>query len=229
MNKPKRRGHIKRVISAKIAQWLTPLFIRIIAKTWRIRWQGEDIYCGEHKDVIISFWHQTIPTAIGSHRDKNICVMVSLNRDGEMISRVATRMGYSTVRGSSSSRGREAFEEITTTVADEIPIAFTPDGPRGPMHSVAHGVLWASPITGRTIYSMGVAAEKYWSANSWDRMFLAKPFSKIVINYDAGMGVVDRTQMSDKNYRDQQTNRLQEVMNECESAAKKTLSEWCNE
>jgi len=43
------------------------------------------------------------------------------------------------------------------------------------------------------------------------------------------MGVVDRTQMSDKNYRDQQTNRLQEVMNECESAAKKTLSEWCNE
>jgi lysophospholipid acyltransferase (LPLAT)-like uncharacterized protein len=76
---------------------------------------------------------------------------------------------------------------------------------------------------------MGVAAEKYWSANWWDRMFLAKPFSKIVINYDAGMGVVDRTQMSDKNYRDQQTNRLQEVMNECESAAKKTLSEWCNE
>ncbi|MDG1405532.1 MAG: hypothetical protein P8R35_04895, partial [Planctomycetota bacterium] len=79
MSKPKRRGHYKRVITAKIAEWVTPLFIHVVAKTWRIRWEGENIYRGEHEKVIISFWHQTIPTAIGSHRYKNICVMVSLN------------------------------------------------------------------------------------------------------------------------------------------------------
>lgn len=229
MSKPKRRGHYKRVITAKIAEWVTPLFIHVVAKTWRIRWEGENIYRGEHEKVIISFWHQTIPTAIGSHRYKNICVMVSLNRDGEMISRVANRMGYSTVRGSSSAGGREAFEEITTTVGDEIPIAFTPDGPRGPMHSVAPGVLWASAATGRKIYALGVAAEKYWSANSWDRMFLAKPFSKIVIRYDEKMGTIDRKKMTDKGYRDQQAEKLKQIMTDCEQSAKKSLSEWCNE
>jgi lysophospholipid acyltransferase (LPLAT)-like uncharacterized protein len=229
MGKAKRRGNTKRVITAKIGGWITPLLIKLIAKTWRVRWEGEDIYRGEHKDVIISFWHQTIPTAIGSHRNKNICVMVSLNRDGEMISRVAKSMGYSTVRGSSSAGGREAFNEITKTVDRDTPIAFTPDGPRGPFHSVASGVLRASAVTGRTIYVFGVAAEKYWSANSWDKMFLAKPFSKVVIRYDSQMGVLDEEKIKNKDYRDEQAARLKKIMDDCENEAKQNLIDWCDE
>ncbi|MBC8369906.1 MAG: lysophospholipid acyltransferase family protein [Planctomycetes bacterium] len=229
MKKVNRRGHTRRVITAKIAQLVTPLLVKIVARTWRIRWEGEDIYRGNHKNVIISFWHQTIPTAIGSHRNKNICVMVSLNRDGEMISSVATRMGYSTVRGSSSAGGRKAFNEITTKISADVPIAFTPDGPRGPFHSIAPGVLWASAVTGRKIYTFGVAAEKKWSANSWDKMFLAKPFSKVVIRYDSRMGVVDRNRITNKDYRTQEAERLKTIMDECEDAAKQCLSEWCNE
>jgi hypothetical protein len=60
-------------------------------------------------------------------------------------------------------------------------------------------------------------------------MFLAKPFSKIVIRYDEKMGPIDREQMSDKNYRDQQAEKLKQIMTDCEQSAKKSLSEWCNE
>lgn len=228
MSKKKRRGHTKRVISAKIAEWITPTLMRMVARTWDVRWEGEDIYRGNYKDVIISFWHQTIPTAIGSHRDKNICTMVSLNRDGEMISRVANRMGYTTVRGSSSAGGREAFKEITTKISRDIPIAFTPDGPRGPFHSVAPGVLWASAVTGRKIYTFGVAAEKKWEAKSWDKMFMAKPFSKVVIRYDSRMGEVDSLRVTDKEYLEQKAVELKNIMNECEDAAKETLRSWIN-
>ncbi|MDP6963003.1 MAG: lysophospholipid acyltransferase family protein [Planctomycetota bacterium] len=201
----------------------------MIARTWRVRWEGDDIYRGDFKDVIISFWHQTIPTALGSHRNKNICVLVSLNRDGEMISRVAKRMGYSTIRGSSSSRGRDGFKEITETVSRNVPIAFTPDGPRGPFHSIAPGVLWASAVTGRTIYTFGVAADRKWEANSWDKMFMAKPFSRVVIRYDSRMGVVQRSEMKSKEARLAKAEELQQIMNDCEQEAYQALEDWKNE
>jgi hypothetical protein len=43
------------------------------------------------------------------------------------------------------------------------------------------------------------------------------------------MGTIDREKMTDKGYRDQQAEKLKQIMTDCEQSAKKSLSEWRNE
>lgn len=168
--------------------------MRLLASTWRVKILNQELLSLHHTEgsaPILAFWHQQIPAAIGSHRGYPVRVMVSKNRDGQMIADLAARLGYKTIRGSSSRGALQALREMLKVAEGSEALGFTPDGPRGPLHSVAPGVVFVAAVSGRVLMTVGFAASRAWHAKSWDRMVIPKPFARIVIAYDATLGVLD--------------------------------------
>ncbi|MDH5465603.1 MAG: hypothetical protein OEW60_08205, partial [Thiovulaceae bacterium] len=58
-------------------------------------------------------------------------------------------------------------------------IVITPDGPRGPRHSVADGVVTLSQKLDLPIIAQSVVPSKYWRLKSWDQFIIPKPFGTL--------------------------------------------------
>ena len=107
--------------------------------------------------------------------------MISENFDGEWIARVIRRFGYGTARGSTSRGGPRALAQLRREVRDGRPAGFAVDGPRGPAQSVQPGAVWLAGRTGSPILPFHIEAERYWSARSWDRTQVPRPFSRVAV------------------------------------------------
>ncbi len=62
-------------------------------------------------------------------------MLISEHRDGEIIARIAERLGYRTVRGSTSRGAARALLGRRACIEQGGELAVTPDGPRGPARS----------------------------------------------------------------------------------------------
>ncbi|HJU75821.1 MAG TPA: DUF374 domain-containing protein, partial [Gemmatimonadaceae bacterium] len=88
-----------------------------------------------------------------------------------------------TIRGSTSRGGAKALVEIARTLGRGIEVAITPDGPRGPVHTIAPGVVYAARRANVPVIPIGVRASNAWRLNTWDRFMIPKPFARITIEY----------------------------------------------
>ena len=71
--------------------------------------------------------------------------------------------------------------QLRREMAEGRAAAFTVDGPRGPAGVAQPGALWLAGATGNPILPFHIEAEKYWSARSWDRTQIPKPFSAVAL------------------------------------------------
>jgi lysophospholipid acyltransferase (LPLAT)-like uncharacterized protein len=143
----------KRRQVALIVGVATPL-VATLGRTWRFTSEGAEAYeqvlaAGERP--IMAFWHGRILPGIAFWRDRGIVVMTSENFDGEWISRVIERFGFSVVRGSSSRGGAKALVQMKRLMQQGNPTAFTIDGPRGPAERAQPGAVWLAKATGQPI------------------------------------------------------------------------------
>jgi len=170
----------------RLAAALGPFLFKGLAATWRTtRFRSEYLEAKGETDqrTLVAVWHESIPTGTVLHRNRGYVALVSMHRDGQMISTIMNRLGFKTVRGSSSKGGSQALREMLAAGREPIPLVITPDGPRGPAHSVAPGALFLAAMLGRPVTAYGYACNRSWRAKSWDRMVLPKPFCKIVIGF----------------------------------------------
>lgn len=160
--------------------------IRLLAMTWRI-----EVRNGEHigllranrKPFIFALWHGQLLPLLWHHRNQGIALVISEHRDGERIARVATGMGYTLVRGSSTRGGGRALIQLSRVLQSGGEAAITPDGPRGPARSVAQGVLVAAQRSGAAILPIGVTSSRAWRLRSWDSFMIPKPFARVTVGY----------------------------------------------
>jgi lysophospholipid acyltransferase (LPLAT)-like uncharacterized protein len=103
-------------------------------------------------------------------------ILISDHRDGELITQVIRRLGFSVVRGSTTRGGTRALREMTLRI-DSGHLCVTPDGPRGPRRHVHQGLAYLGSRTGFPIVGAGMAFQRPWRAKSWDRFCVPRPFS----------------------------------------------------
>jgi lysophospholipid acyltransferase (LPLAT)-like uncharacterized protein len=103
-------------------------------------------------------------------------ILISEHRDGELITQVVKRLGFSVVRGSTTRGGVRALREMSLRI-DHGHLCVTPDGPRGPRRSVHQGVAYLASRTGLPIVGAGMAFKKPWRAKSWDQFCVPRPFT----------------------------------------------------
>lgn len=225
-SKPRRRRRWTRRLSNRLALLFGPVLFRLLSKTWRVEILNLPTRDALHKPdsaPVFSFWHQQIPAALGSHRGYPVRVMVSLNRDGAMIANLSRRLGFQSVRGSSSRGASAALREMLELAKGPEALGFTPDGPRGPLHSIAPGVIFMAAASGRPILAVGFAASRAWRAGSWDRMVIPKPFARITVFYDDALGVPDSAAAQEGPEQEAACRHLKERMDYAESVAQEAL------
>jgi hypothetical protein len=103
-------------------------------------------------------------------------ILISDHADGEMITQVVRRLGFSVLRGSTTRGGVRALREMLGKV-DRGHLCFTPDGPRGPRRRVQAGMIYVASRLGLPIVGAGMAFARPWRAQSWDRFAVPRPFS----------------------------------------------------
>jgi lysophospholipid acyltransferase (LPLAT)-like uncharacterized protein len=109
--------------------------------------------------------------------------MVSQHRDGELVSRMVNRMGYETVRGSSTRGGAEAALDMLERIRKGQPGAMICDGPRGPIYKMKPGTPFLAIQAQAPIVPVSAAASSRWIFSSWDRFQVPKPFARVHIIY----------------------------------------------
>ena len=109
--------------------------------------------------------------------------MVSSSFDGELIARVVNRLGYRAIRGSSTRGAVRALLGMHDQAAQGVSTSFTADGPKGPRFVAKPGPLLLARSTQQPIYCFHLAPRRAWQLNTWDRMLIPKPFTKVHLRW----------------------------------------------
>ncbi len=160
------------------------LVIWLIGPTLRYRVENWEEFADakrEHGRLIYSFWHNQIFAGMFFWRKRNIVVMTSAHFDGEYIARIIQRFGYGAARGSSTRGGIRAVLELSKHLSRGLDVAFTVDGPKGPVYRVKPGPVWLSRKTGVPIFPFHFEPLRAWKLRSWDSLRIPKPFSPVVL------------------------------------------------
>ncbi len=163
--------------------WLLILALGRLARVRAVGYHHWRQAVSSGRGVLAMVWHGRILLPIYLHRHQGIIPMVSLHEDGEMIARTVERLGYRTIRGSSTRGGREAFQEMLAALSHGEICAIMPDGPRGPRHHLKPGAIRLAHRSGAFLVPVTFSCDRPIFARSWDRFMLWRPLARAVIFY----------------------------------------------
>lgn len=187
------RRAAKRARRNVLASRLGGVLLRVLARTWRIRYVNREPVDALHRaarPVVMVLWHGELLPLLWTERVRGLTVLISEHGDGEIVARVALSLGYRTVRGSTSRGGGRALLGMSRALEqDGRSLAITPDGPRGPARTFAPGALIVAQRTGAPVVTMAAGASRAWRLKSWDSFLIPKPFARVTVAYGDPIGV----------------------------------------
>lgn len=182
--------HLLTNIKISLLSFLGCLILKIIfltaGKTKLLTVRSEKYNRSREKPVIIVFWHGQQLLMLGvlkelfhNHLKRKIFVLISEHNDGRLIAGAINYFGLDSIAGSSSKNAKKATIKLIRALEGGDNIAITPDGPKGPIHELKHGVIKIAQLSGYPIVPMAVGCSAYWELRSWDKMKIPKPFCKL--------------------------------------------------
>ena len=172
-------------IKRKLLVWLVPPLVYLLIKLLFFTCKKK-FYVGNNASLtpcIYALWHGELLMAASAYKyytkRTTIDTIVSNHFDGELAARLMQLFGGGTIRGSSSKGGASVLRNALKSLQKKRDIALTPDGPRGPRHSVADGAAVLAMMKKVPIITMNCNPTSYWSIKSWDRFCIPKPFCTI--------------------------------------------------
>lgn len=164
---------------------VVPFFMQLVVRF--IYFTNKKIYhhpkIDENESFIVSFWHGELLMQPFNYKKLKprgkVSAMISEHKDGEAITRTVEYLGIHSIRGSSSKGGAKVLISAIKEIKNGDDIAITPDGPRGPRHSIADGIVAISQKTNAKILLFNCKPTKYWQFNSWDKFIVPKPFGTL--------------------------------------------------
>ena len=180
-----RRFTLRQRITLRIIISLGYWLIRLIGPTLRVSIsyeEGAQETLGQ-RPLIGSFWHSCLIPATYICRNLGVRVMSSNSYDGEYMGRIIHKFGFVAVKGSSSRNAVRALLGLRRALEDGWTVAFTLDGPRGPRHKVKPGPVALARSSGVPLTMFHAAVDKAWVLNTWDKLMVPVPFSRVLIRF----------------------------------------------
>ena len=168
----------------RIVPSVVAVLLRLLGTTLRYESIFEE---GGHADqpgepAVWCFWHRCLLTAACYfHGRPRTTLLISASFDGELIARTIERLGYETVRGSSSRAGAEGLRALASAVLQGATGVIPGDGPRGPRYLLKPGIARLARLTGMPVYTFYLLPQRAWVLRSWDALLIPRPFSRVVI------------------------------------------------
>lgn len=181
----------------KILAFIASILLRLLRLTYRykLEFQSEahrlqfKNYLDSKKpkfedSFLLAFFHQDELALIPYFKNTGFAVLVSLSKDGEIMSQASTRLGYLPVRGSSSRGAVSGLIASIKKVKEGYNFAFAVDGPRGPIFKVKEGICAVSKKTGRPILPVRAhISNEFIFEKSWNKAKFPKPFTTITLKF----------------------------------------------
>ncbi|MCW8895796.1 MAG: lysophospholipid acyltransferase family protein [Sulfurimonas sp.] len=170
-----------RAIALIIVPFLGALFIRLIYLTNKK--ELEPAVVESDTPLIFACWHGELlmlPYLYQRYRKvPHAKVLISSHFDGQLISKTIEYFGLDTIAGSTNRNAAKVLIQGIRALKDGYDIGITPDGPKGPRHQVADGIIVMAQKTGTKIVLIRMLPTKYWQFNSWDKFTVPKPFGTL--------------------------------------------------
>lgn len=185
----------KHALGSALAYWYTVF----LGWTTRIYWFKTDEFLQLEKDgknYIYAVWHNQQLFLLYPYKGQKIAPLISQSSDGEYIARLLPKFGMRAVRGSSSRGGARALIHLLQAAREGYHPMLTPDGPRGPIYQVQHGILFLAKKTGFPIIPVGTALSHKIKVGSWDKMRVPLPFGRTALTYGKAVYVTEETDMN---------------------------------
>ena len=137
---------------------------------------------GEEQHVCVC-WHNELLMSLQAyrkiHKKHPASAIISSHFDGSLIASTLNMLKIRALRGSSSKGARQVLLQAFKSIKSGEEILITPDGPRGPRHSMSDGAIGIALKSKLPVFVMSYTAQSYWQLKSWDRFVIPKPFSKV--------------------------------------------------
>jgi lysophospholipid acyltransferase (LPLAT)-like uncharacterized protein len=173
---------IFKFLEINVAPFILQLLVRFISLTNK-KIYHTPITFNNNENFIASMWHGDLLMQPYNYKNfkshGTVKGMISEHRDGEAIRKTVEYLGIGSLSGSSTRGGVKALIGAIKSLKNGTDIAITPDGPKGPIYSVADGVVMISQKTNTKILPFSCIPSKYWKINSWDKFIIPKPFGQI--------------------------------------------------
>lgn len=115
--------------------------------------------------------------------EQKASVIVSKHFDGEMLAKLFEYLHITPMRGSTKKGAKEVLFAALRSARKGNDILISPDGPRGPRHHLQNGAIAIALKMKLPVMILNYKPESYWQLNSWDRMIIPKPFTKLDFYY----------------------------------------------
>ena len=183
----------RRRVGTVALELFAPWILRLVALTWRVQRTGDagrELLASD-RPWIVSMWHGRMLCLMPMrlHKGRGIHVLVSPSDDGSLAAKALRSFRFRAIRGSLSRGGASALRTMRELMEGGGQLVVTPDGPRGPRHSMNVGIAWLARATSSPILPVGVAVDRAWHLRSWDRFTIPKPFARLVVTYGEPMPV----------------------------------------
>lgn len=128
-------------------------------------------------------WHGELMMSTQAYRyihNKHLAsAIISAHFDGSLIAGTLAFLKIRALRGSSKKGAKQVLLKAFKSIKSGEEVLITPDGPRGPRHSMSDGAIGIALKSNLPIFVMNYTAQKYWQFGSWDKFVIPKPFTTI--------------------------------------------------
>ncbi len=173
----------------KISLWILPSLIYFLMvmfwKSYRKNFHYLDDECNDN--ALLVGWHSELFVSLLVYQGLKLkgekFSIVSQHHDGEILTKLLTKLSITAIRGSSARGARGALMNAIKILKAHHNISFTPDGPKGPRYTLSDGVVALAIKFRLPIVVVNYKPQSYWQLRSWDKFVVPKPFSTVDIYY----------------------------------------------
>lgn len=167
-------------------------YIRFVKKSSSVRSEPADptALLRAHHPCIYAMWHgQFMLLAPFSPSGLPVANMVARHGDGEVIGEALKSFDMELVRGGGAAGRRKdrgglhAFREAMRLLEQGTTIAMTADVPPGPARTAGLGIVKLAAMSGRPIIPIATASSRFKAMDTWSRMTVNLPFSRIGVTH----------------------------------------------
>lgn len=176
----------RRKLGRMLGDSIAPPLLEALSRSWEIEHVGRERFESvreAERGALLAIWHGRMLLGLPCYARRGFHVLVSMSGDGDVSDALLRRCGYEVIRGSSSRGGARALREMLGVLDAGAALVVTPDGPRGPRHSMNEGLAWMARATGRAIVPLGFGVDRAWRMDSWDAFTVPKPFARMCFVY----------------------------------------------
>ena len=118
--------------------------------------------------------------------DFKVSAIVSRHGDGDLTAATLERFGIGLIRGAGAGRrkkdrgGAYAFRTALEALNSGSIVAMTADVPTAQPRVAGKGIVTLARLSGRPIIPVAAATSRFFTLNTWSRMIVNLPFSKLV-------------------------------------------------